>query len=154
MNLSEKIERLRIIPKKIVDLKLNRELGIHSSPQYDCIGSTRSINADNTEENNMIEFADDGEEIKRLIEEKDRLTAEVCQEIDKIIPDTSVDDLDRRSIMKSNLLKNMSLKAIANKVVHRDYKTVRAIFHETCDELKIYHSIPLNTACRNGNKGI
>lgn len=154
MNIKDKLKRLEAIPKMILEATLDRDRCINlSATSYDKSG-TKSEAKENNTEKNMIAYAHDGKTIDELEAEKKQLYKEIEKEIDYIIPDDSADSVDKRIILKSKLLDNISLKKIASEFIHRDYKTVCNLFNEAYQDLKNttqYGSIPLNTACSNGN---
>lgn len=144
MTLEEKIQRIRMIPKKIVDLEISKELraSVHAV-QYENAGNGKSSRKNSTE-SAMQDVVSIGEEIEDLLAEQKRLIAQVCDEIDQTICGEGLVSIDMRVILKEHLLKGTPLKRIASDIVHREYKTTRYLYRNGCEKLKISHSIPLN----------
>lgn len=144
MTLEEKIKRIRMIPKKIADLEISRELRASvAAVQYENIGAGKG-SRENSTETAMQDAASIGLEIEKLQAERKQLIAQVCDEIDKTICDDDITSIDMRIVLKEHLLIGISLKRIASNIVHREYKTTRYIYRNGCEKLKIPHSIPHN----------
>lgn len=142
MTLSEKLLRIQYIPKKIVELEINREiLTTVKAPRYDSIGEGKGSRKNNAEIS-MQDATDTSSEIEKLRTERELLIAQVCKEIDDVICGEDIVSVDMRVILKKHLLKGFPLKKIAASVVHRNYKTTRDLYQEGCKILKIYHTIP------------
>ena len=133
-----------MIPKKIVDLEISRELRASvTAVQYENIGAGKGSRGNSTE-TAMQDAASIGVEIEKLQAERKQLIAQVCDEIDKTICDDDIASIDMRIVLKEHLLRGISLKRIASNIVHREYKTTRYIYRNGCEKLKIPHAIPHN----------
>lgn len=137
MTIKEKLQRIKAIPKRIVEIERNRSR--LAGPQTSVMESTGASQGtpDNSSEARMINYSSDGTEIAELRKERQRLIEEVQDEIDRVLGGDSADDIDKREIIKSKLLDGDSLKYIGAKVVHRDYTTTKRLFKEGCEQLGV-----------------
>ncbi len=151
MTLEEKINRYRSIPKRIAELKIDKEICTSvKSVRYDSIGDAK-VRSVNQVQRKMTEAAAISVEIDGLKREYDMLRLDIMREINVGIDGDGVREIDMRIILKKHLLDGLNIKHIASKVIHRDYKVARSLYNTGCDLLKIYHSNPPNTTCSNGN---
>lgn len=145
LTIDEKVERIREIPKKIVDLEITRDIKESvGAMRYDNIGAGKGSKR-NSAEDALISAISIEEEISLMREERDALILEVCDEIDAKICDDTIKAIDMRVILKEHILRDKSLKQIARDIVHREYKTTRRLYQEGCEKLKYpaqSHSIP------------
>lgn len=149
MTLEEKINRYRSIPKRITELEIDKDICTSvKAVQYDSIGDGKGTHG-NRMETRMVDAAAISAEIDELKKEYDVLKLDILQEINIGISGDSIREVDIRTILKEHLLEGLNIKAIANKVIHRDYKATLSLYKTGCDLLKIYHSKPPNTTCRN-----
>ena len=137
MTISEKLRRIKAIPKRINEI--NRDRGRLLAPRtggFENNGASHSTGG-NSSERTMLDYADSGKEIDELERELNQLVAEVVDEINAVLAGEEARDIDRREIVKSHLIDGSSLKYIANKVVHKNYTDTKALFREGCQRLGI-----------------
>lgn len=135
MTISEKLRRIKAIPKRINEI--NRDRNRLLSPKitgFENSGASHSTGG-NGAEKAMLDYADIGAEIDDLIRERERLIAEVQDEINGALAGEETRDIDRREVVKSRLIDGNSLKYIANKVVHINYTDTKELFREGCARL-------------------
>lgn len=136
MTISEKIKRIKEIPKSIAENEEDRKRLINlTSVNYDKIGFSSSKN--NSAESKDICYTDKGINIDELTEERDQLIREIQSEIDSRITGTDVNSIDTRRILKLYFLDNHNLKQISSKFIYRSYSIVKSLFQEGCKKLKI-----------------
>lgn len=139
MTLEEKIIRYRNIPKRIAELKIDKEIcAFVKAVQYDSIGEGKGTSGNRTE-TKMVDAAAISAEIDELEKECNALKVDILQEINETICGDDVISIDMRLILKEHLLKGTPLTKISEKIVHRNYKTTRLFYQEGCEKLKIYH---------------
>ncbi|MDO4945939.1 MAG: hypothetical protein Q4E74_12165 [Ruminococcus sp.] len=137
MTISEKINRIQAIPKKIVEIERNRDR-LKSPNAFRCENTGASAGTpDNTSEIRMVNYSSAGAEIEKLTAERDDLVKEIQAEIDEILSGEDAYAIDRREVIKSKFINGDTLKYISCKVIHRNYTTTKKMFQEGCEELKI-----------------
>ncbi len=145
MTLEEKIIRYQNIPKRIAELKIDKEICTSvKAVQYDSIGEGKGTSENRTEAK-MVDAAAISEEIEQLEKEYDILKLDILQKINNGIIGDGVREVDMRTILKERMLYGRSFNYIANKVVHINRKSVSALYHEGCSILKISPIIPINS---------
>ncbi|MBO5449794.1 MAG: hypothetical protein J5994_10795 [Ruminococcus sp.] len=132
MTLSEKIERLKQIPKRIAEIEEDRRRFLEASS---CTGESSAHTDENSTENKMIKYSDGGKDIDMLKKERQQLIFEVATEIDERISGDGAVAVDTRRILKARFIDGEKLKTISQKVVFRNYTTVRRLFDEGCTKL-------------------
>lgn len=152
MTLEEKIARYRSIPKRVAELEIDKDICTSvKAVRYSNIGDGKGTPENNTEIK-MVDAAVISVEIDELRKERDTLKLDILQEINNVIVGDGAHEVDMRIILKKHLLEGENIKAIANKVVHRDYGVTRRMYQEGLARLKNLtqsHSIPPNLTCRN-----
>lgn len=142
MTISEKIERIQAIPKKIMEIERNRErLKSPNVFSYENTGASAGT-PDNTSEIQMVNYSYAGNEIEKLMAERETLVKDIQAEIDERLPGEDAYAIDRREVIKSKFINGDTLKYISCKVIHRNYTTTKKMFHEGCDKLKITLNCP------------
>lgn len=130
MTIEEKITHYREIPKRIAELRIDKDICTSvKSVQFDSIGAAHG-SAGNQTEQKLLRAAEIDEEIEQLEQERDQLKLDILQKINQAISGGGAKEVEMRIILKSHLLTGNSLKQISRAVVHRDYGVTRKIFHE------------------------
>lgn len=130
MTIREKITRYREIPKRIAELRIDKDICTSvKTVQFDSLGVTRG-SVGNRTERKLLHATEIDVEIERLEQERYQLKLGLLQEINTAIPGGSAKEVEMRIILKSHLLTGNSLKHISREVVHRDYGITRKIFRE------------------------
>ena len=141
MTISEKINRLKQIPKIIAEKEEDRNrLASITPPDLNKVGFSAS--KDNSAEHKAISYVDDGEKIDLLKQEKSLLMCEIQEEIDTTIVGNDINTIDTRRILKAYYLDRHNLKYISNRVIFRSYSATKELFKQGCEALKIAFNNP------------
>ena len=141
MTISEKIERLHQIPKKISENQEDRDrLKSLTATQFDKIGDSASKN--NSAESKNISYADKGRDNDILKSEYEQLKKDIQSEINSTIIGDDEKSTDMRRILKAYYLDGHNLKYIGNKIVNRNYTTVKELYKQGCNKLNIAPNCP------------
>ena len=132
MTIEEKIKRYRGIPKLIKDLQIDKEICTSvKSVQFDSIGEAKG-----THEKKLIDAAEISEKIAALQQERDRLELSIMQHINTTLCGSDEETVDMRIALKKYLLQGLSLKQIATRHLHRDYKKTKELYSTGFEKIK------------------
>ena len=136
MTIEEKITRYRSIPKLIKDLQIDKEICTSvKSVQFDSIGEAKGTHGNSTEKK-LIDAAEISEKIAALQQERDRLELSIMQHINTTLRGSDEETVDMRIALKKYLLQGLSLKQIATRHLHRDYKKTKELYSTGFEKIK------------------
>ena len=136
MSISDKIERLVVIPSRIAEKEDNRKMLLAArSPDFGDKPSAGSKS--NSSENKNIKYADIGHEIDELKAEAARLRSEIMIEIDERLVGEGIEDIDTRRILKGVFCSFQTLNYIGKKVIYRNYNYTMDLFSAGCERIAI-----------------
>lgn len=144
MTLEEKINRYRSIPRLIEDLRIDKEICTSvKSVQYNSIGEAKGTHG-NRIEKKLIDVAEIEEKINALQWEREQLEISIVQDINTALCGSEEETVDMRIALKRYLLQGVSLKQIAVKHLHRDYKKTKDLYHAGFEIVKNTPSLTEN----------
>ena len=136
MTIEEKIKRYRGIPKLLKDLQIDKEICTSvKSVQFDSIGEAKGTHGNSTEKK-LIDAAEISEKIAALQQERDRLELSIMQHINTTLCGSDEETVDMRIALKKYLLQGLSLKQIATRHLHRDYKKTKELYITGFEKIK------------------
>lgn len=128
MTIEEKVTRYREIPKLIRDLQIDKEICTSvKSVQFDSIGEAKGTHGNSTEKK-LIDAAEISEKIAALQQEREQLELGIMQHINTTLCGSDEETVDMRIALKKYLLQGLSLKQIATRHLHRDYKKTKELY--------------------------
>ena len=134
MTIEEKITRYRGIPKLIKDLQIDKEICTSvKSVQFDSIGEAKGTHGNITEKK-LIDAAEISEKIAALLQ--DQLELGIMQHINIALCGSDEETVDMRIALKKYLLQGLSLKQIATRHLHRDYKKTKELYSTGFEKIK------------------
>lgn len=97
------------------------------SVQFDSIGEAKGTHGNSTEKK-LIDAAEISEKIAALQQERERLELGIMQHINTTLCGSDEETVDMRIALKKYLLQGLSLKQIATRHLHRDYKKTKELY--------------------------
>ena len=140
MTIEEKIKRYRGIPKLLKDLQIDKEICTSvKSVQFDSIGEAKGTHGNSTEKK-LIDAAEIRERLTAVEELTQkpmlRLELSIMQHINTTLCGSDEETVDMRIALKKYLLQGLSLKQIATRHLHRDYKKTKELYSTGFEKIK------------------